>query len=123
MNNFFLYQYGGQDRFVFIPWDKDTAFSSDSYPVLQGVAQNVLARRLLSDPAQLKVYQDALRRATGFVSTSYLGPKLEQAYGQIREAALTDTRKPVGNTDWELAVGGLRGVIAARPGNVLAQLP
>ena len=31
--------------------------------------------------------------------------------------------EPVGNTDWELAVGGLRGVIAARPGNVLAQLP
>jgi spore coat protein CotH len=123
MNNFYLYQYEDSTRFVFIPWDKDTSFSTDSYPVLQGVAENVLARRLLSDPTQLKAYQDALRRAVAFVSLSYLGPKLEQAYAQIREAALTDTRKPVSNTDWELAVGGLRGVIASRPANVTAQLP
>jgi spore coat protein CotH len=123
VNNFFLYQYGGQNRFTFIPWDKDTSFSTDSYPVMQGVAQNVLARRLLADPAQLKAYQDALRRAVGFVSTGYLGPKLEQAYSQIREAALTDTKKPVDNTTWELSVSGLRGVVAARPANVTAQLP
>jgi spore coat protein CotH len=123
VNNFFLYQYGGTTRFTFIPWDKDTSFSTDSYPVLQGVAENVLARRLFTDPVQLKAYQDALRKAAGFVSAGYLGPKLEQAYGQIREAAITDTHKPINNTEWELAVGGLRGVIAARAGNVLAQLP
>jgi spore coat protein H len=123
VNNFFLYQYGGQTRFIFIPWDKDTSFSSDSYPVTQGVSDNVLARRLLADPAQLRAYQDQLRRAASFVGTSFLGPKLEQAYSQIRESALADTRKPVDNTQWELAVGGLRGLIAARPGNVQAQLP
>ena len=123
VNNFFLYQYGGQNRFTLIPWDKDTSLSTDAYSVMQGVPQNVLARRLLADPAQLKVYQDALRRASGFVSTGFLGPKLEQAYTQIREAALTDTKKPFDNTTWELGVQGLRGILAARPANVLAQLP
>jgi spore coat protein H len=122
MNNFFLYQYGNQNRFTFIPWDKDTSLSGASYPVAQGVAENVLARRLLADPAQQKAYQEALRRAAGFVTTSFLGPRLEQVYSQIREAALTDTKKQFSNEQFELAIGGLRGVIAARQGDVLAQL-
>ena len=51
------------------------------------------------------------------------GPQLEQAYSQIREAALADTKKQVTNDKFELGVGGLRGIIAAREHDILAQIP
>jgi hypothetical protein len=121
-NNFYLYQYGGQDRFVFIPWDKETCLSSANWPLFHRLEQNVLTRRLLSDPAWRGAYVDAVERAAGFVDATYLLPRLEQAYTQVREAALTDRRKPYTNDEFELGVEGLRGVIAARRADVLAQV-
>lgn len=123
VNNFFLYQYGGQNRFVFIPWDKETCLQAATWPVMQRVETNVLTRRLLAIPANQATYAAALRRATGFVNARWLGPQMETTYAQIREAALLDTKKPVDNDTFELAIAGLRGVIAAREGDVLAQLP
>jgi hypothetical protein len=121
-NNFYLYQYGGQRRFVFLPWDKDTTFTSPTQNVYLRIDTNVLVRRLLADPAMQQLYVAALRRAvTSFVNTRYLTPRLETAYAQIREAALADTTKPWTNNEFELGVGGLRGIIAAREGDVLAQ--
>ena len=121
-NNFYLYQYGGQRRFVFLPWDKDTAFSTSSQSVYQRIDTNVLTRRLLTDPAMQQTYIAALRRAvTSFVNSRYLTPRLETAYTQIREAALSDPMKPFSNSEFELGVGGLRGIIAAREADVLAQ--
>jgi spore coat protein CotH len=123
VNNFFLYQYGGQNRFVFIPWDKETCLQAATWPVMQRVETNVLTRRLLAIPANQATYAAALRRAIGFVNARWLGPQMETTYAQIREAALLDTKKPVDNDTFELAIAGLRGVIAAREGDVLAQLP
>jgi spore coat protein H len=121
-NNFYLYQYGGQRRFVFLPWDKDTAFSTSSQSVYQRIDTNVLTRRLLTDPAMQQTYIAALRRTvTSFVNSRYLTPRLETAYTQIREAALSDPMKPFSNSEFELGVGGLRGIIAAREGDILAQ--
>ena len=48
---------------------------------------------------------------------------MEPTYAQIREAVLADTKKPVDNDTFELAIGGLRGVIAAREPDILAQVP
>jgi spore coat protein CotH len=122
MNNFFLYQYGSSTKFVLIPWDKDTAFTNASWPVLFNLGSNVLTRRLANDPAKLKVYTDALVRATSsYVNLTYLGPRLEQAYAQIREAAIADTKKPYDATTFENAIGGLRGLIGARASDVAAQ--
>jgi spore coat protein CotH len=123
VNNFYLYQYGGQNRFVLIPWDKETNLAADTWPIQRRLETNVLTRKLLADPAQQAVYLAALRRAAGFVNERWLGPQLEQAYAQIREAALLDTKKPVSNDQFELAVGGLRAVVAARERDILAQLP
>jgi spore coat protein CotH len=121
-NNFYLYQYGGQRRFVFLPWDKDTAFSTGSQSVFLRIDTNVLTRRLLADPAMQQAYISSLRRAvTSFVNTRYLTPRLESAYTQIREAALSDSKKPFSNNEFELGVGGLRGIIAAREADVLGQ--
>jgi spore coat protein CotH len=123
VNNFYLYQYGKENRFTFIPWDKETNLQASSWPAQRRVEMNVLTRKLLADPAQQRVYLDALRRAAGFVNERWLGALVEQTYVQIREAALLDTRKQVTNDEFELGVGGLRAVIAAREGDILSQVP
>lgn len=124
MNNFFLYQLGGTTRFVVIPWDKDTAFTAADWPIDFNVNENVLTRRILADPAKNKVYRDAVGRAgRSFVNPRFLGPRLEQAYSQIRAAVLLDTRKPNDNDTFELAIQGLRGLIAGRETNIIAQTP
>jgi spore coat protein CotH len=123
VNNFYLYQYGNQNRFVLIPWDKETNLAAANWPIQRRVETNVLTRKLLADPAQQAVYVAALRRAASFVNERWLGPLLEQAYTQIREAALADTKKQVSNDQFELGVGGLRAVVAARERDILAQVP
>lgn len=122
MNNFYLYQYGGQKKFVLIPWDKDTSFGAPEFPILYNVESNVLTRKLLADPARKQVYNTAARRAVdSFVNTAFLGPKLEQAYSQIREAVIADTKKPQPNNEFELAITGLRGIVDARRADVTKQ--
>jgi spore coat protein CotH len=121
MNNFYLYQFKNSFRFAFIPWDKNSSFVQAEWPLFLRLDTNLLTRRLTADPAMRQAYVAALRRAAGFVGTPHLGPKLEAAYGLIREAALTDTSKPFTNEDFEQAVAGLRAILAARPQDILAQ--
>jgi spore coat protein CotH len=123
VNNFYLYQYGGQNRFVFIPWDKETCLQAATWPVMQRVETNTLTRRILSDPANQATYAAALKRAASFVNSRWLLPQMEATYAQIREAVLTDTRKQVDNETFELGIQGLRGVITAREHDILAQVP
>ena len=68
VNNFYLYQYGDQNRFTWIPWDKETNLQSPTWPALRRVETNALTRKLLADPAQQAVYKAALRRAAAFVN-------------------------------------------------------
>jgi len=122
LNNFYLYEYGQKNRFVFIPWDKDNTFRSGSWPLYRNLDRNVLTARLTADPAKRAVYADAVVRATtNFVNPRWLTPQLETAYQQIRAAALADVRKPFSNGAFEAAVDGVRGVIAAREHDVNAQ--
>jgi len=122
LNNFYLYEYGAKNRFVFIPWDKDNTFRSGAWPLYRNLERNVLAGRLTSDPAKRQVYADAVVRAvTSYVNPRWLTPQLETAYQQIRPAAQADTRKPFTNAQFEAGVEGVRGVIAARASDVRAQ--
>ncbi len=122
LNNFYLYEYGQKNRFVFIPWDKDNTFRSGSWPLYRNLDKNVLTRRLTADPAKLKVYADAVQRATSsYVNPRWLTPQLETAHKQIQSAVLADTKKPFTNGQFEAAVDGVRGVIAAREHDVNAQ--
>ena len=121
MNNFYLYQYGNTTKFMVLPWDKDTAFTDSKWSLSYNLASNVLTRRLTADPAKMKVYKDAVARGAQFVNERYLVPKLEQAYTQIREAVLADTKKPFDNNTFESSIGGLRGLIIDREKDILAQ--
>jgi hypothetical protein len=122
LNNFYLYEYGAKNRFVFIPWDKDSTFRSGTWPLYSNLETNVLTRRLTADSAKRQVYADAVVRATtSYVNPRWLTPQLETAYQQIRSAAQADTRKPFTNAQFEAAVDGVRGVIATRESDVRAQ--
>jgi spore coat protein CotH len=123
MNNFYMYQ-NAQNRFFFIPWDKNTSFNSPNWPLFRNVEANPLARRLLNDPAQKKIYVDQVKLAVAnYVNPGFLQSKLEAAYTLIREAVIADTKKPYSNNDFELSISGLRGIIAARQADVAAQAP
>jgi len=123
MNNFYLYQYGGQRKFTFIPWDKNTSFSNPSFNLYTRVEENTFVRKLLNDPTWRQRYQDLVKKTvTEVLNSTALGPKMEAAYTQIREAVLADTKKPYSNNDFELSIQGLRGIIAGRQADVLAQV-
>ena len=69
-------------------------------------------------------YVDAIKKAVAsFVNTSWLGPQLDADYNLIRNAALTDPKKPFSNDEFESSINGLRGVIAGRAPDVQAQAP
>ncbi len=124
MNNFFLYQYAGQTKFILIPWDKDTSFALPTWPIFQRINENVLTRRLMSDASLQAAYVAAVKKAvTSYVNSTWLLPEVDKAYAQVREAVLLDTKKPYTNDEFELAVLGLKGVIAARAADVAAQAP
>jgi spore coat protein CotH len=124
MNNFYLYQFTGQTKFVVIPWDQDTSFVSGSWPVLQRLDTNVLTRKLLADPAKSQFYLAQVKAAAAAaVNSGFLLPKLEAFYGVMRNAVLADTKKPWTNDEFELGVQGMRGVIAARQPDIQAQIP
>lgn len=124
MNNFYLYQFTGQTRFVFIPWDQDTSFVSGTWPVLQRVDTNVLSRKLLADPAKKQFYLDQVKAAAArAVNSGFLLPKLEAYYSIMRNAVLADTKKPFTNEQFEQGVQGMRGVIAARLPDIQTQIP
>ena len=122
MNNFYLYQYAGQSRFVFIPWDKDTTFVSPDFPVLSRVDANVLVRRLLADPAQMAFYQAEVKRASAVaMNPAFLNPRIESMYALIRNSVIEDRKKPFTTEEFELGVEGLKGLIAARASSIAAQ--
>ena len=122
LNNFYLYQYGGRDRFVFIPWDKDTALTGGSWPLYRNLETNVLTAKLTADATKRAYYADAVRRAvTTYVNARWLTPQYDAAWEQIRDAALSDPHKPFTNDVVLAGVDGARGVIAGREGDVLSQ--
>jgi spore coat protein CotH len=123
VNNFYLYEYGNSTKFALIPWDKDTALTAPEWPLLYNLETNVLVRRILADPAKLKLYRDTVARAgSTFVNARFLVPRLDQAYNQIRSAVLADTKKPFANATFEEGIVGMRALITAREGNIAAQV-
>lgn len=122
--NFYVYQHTGATRFVVVPWDKNTSFTAGSWPLFRGIDHDVVTSRLFADPAQRQAYVAAAKQAvTSYVNSDWLGPRVDAFYAQLHDAALADPKKPFTNEQFELALGGLRGVIAARRADVLAQAP
>ena len=109
---------------MLIPWDKDTSLNAPEFALYYNIDGNVLAKKLLADPAKKQVYVDAVKKAVAnFVNSAYLGARFESLYTVIHEAALADTKKPQSNNEFEVASAGLRGIIASRGADVARQAP
>jgi spore coat protein CotH len=123
VNNFYLYQYAAGSRFVFIPWDRGATFQAPEWPVLHRTDQTVLTRGLLGEPVGMALYLAALRRVvTGDFNEAVAGQRLEAAYALVREAALTDPKKPYTNQEFELEVERVRTIVGRRQADVLQQI-
>ncbi len=59
-NNFYLYRFQGRTVSQLLPWDKDLALWAKDYYILQGVNDNILAKRVLSMPAYFRLYLQTL---------------------------------------------------------------
>jgi CotH kinase protein len=88
-NNFYVYQPQGTTRFVFLPWDRDFAFSSVDLPIYDRVDTNVLTSRLLALPQVRAEFRAILGVGVeAFVTDAFLSPRLEDAYTLIRPSVL-----------------------------------
>jgi hypothetical protein len=136
LNNFYLYRFNNQKRFMFVGWDKSEAFKGGfdagifrnmtNVPLSE---QNRLMTRILSYPDLYDLYLDSLiecARSAGEAETGttngpgWLERELQREYGQIREAALADPVKPYTNDEFEHAVSDL-GVFARHRGEFVTR--
>jgi spore coat protein CotH len=125
MNNFYLYRTG--DRARLIPWDRDQAFHAADYPLLAGVFENVLGRRLLEEPAMRAAYVQAVVEAMAAAEgDGWLEREFARQYALIHDAAIADTFKFATNEAFEQAYAELVAFARTRPSfvrNELTALP
>jgi hypothetical protein len=127
LNNFYFYRNATTGLSRFITWDKDNTFRSSTYFIREGIAGNVLARRLTGIQQYadhyynvLKIGADAIDEPVaglpeGTAPVSWLRYQIDRVYGQIRESMLADTAKPYTNDEFEASVEQLRAFAAERP--------
>ena len=121
MNNFYLYRIGEQARLI--PWDRDQAFHAFDYPLLAGVEQNVLGRRMLEDPALRAAYVRAVTEAMAAAQgDAWLEREFTRQFTLIRDAALADPFKLATNEQFEQAFAELVTFARQRSSFVLDQL-
>ena len=140
LNNFYLYRFEGRKRSQFLPWDKDNTFFMIQYPIMQGVADNVLARRTLALAQFRNTYLDTLvasadsadepeARADGerpeageAAAPGWLEREITSEYQQIRALARGDVLKPWTNDEFEEAVQQLLDFARERPAFVRSEV-
>jgi spore coat protein CotH len=121
MNNFYLYRTGEQAHLI--PWDRDQAFHALNYPLLAGVPENVLGRRMLEDPALRAAYVQAVTEAMAAAQAdAWLEREFTRQFTLIRDAALADTFKPATNDEFEQAFADLVSFARQRPSFVQSEL-
>ena len=97
-NNFYLYRFQGRTLSQLLPWDKDLALWAKDYDILQGVNDNVLARRVLSIPEYFRLYLQTLidcadasmRPESEDSPIGWLEAEMRRISAQIRDAAHAD---------------------------------
>ena len=77
----------------------------------------------MADPAMKSFYESEVKRiAASFVTTAFLGSKVDTFANLIRASVTADARKPFSNAEFETALTGLTGIASVRAANVAAQV-
>lgn len=135
MNNFYLYRLEGRTRFFFIPWDESHAFQSPTYSIWHNIfdvpdpLRNRLMQRVLGQADLFARYLDMLELAAASANEptapdgrGWLAREIEREYAQIRTSALSDTKKPFTNEEFEAGVADLLRFAATRGAFVAGQV-
>jgi spore coat protein CotH len=123
MNNFYLHRHSKTGRHQLLPWDKDYSLVQWDYPIMSGVAENVLIRRALDDPELRSLFAGFLVEAVASATDAdWLEREARRAYDQIRDAARADALKPYGNEEFEADVAALMDLVRKRPAFVLDEV-
>jgi spore coat protein CotH len=121
MNNFYMYRVG--ERAHMIPWDRDHAFHAVDYPLLAGVANNVLGRRMLEEPELRAAYVQAVLEAKAAAEgDGWLEREFTRQYALIYDAAIADPFKVATNEAFEQAFAELVAFARARGAFVQSEL-
>ena len=129
VNNFYLYQLQGTERFVFIPWDHDFGFTNVNHAVYFGAQRNRLIERLLANRELRDFYRETLRSIIArFMNDGWMTPQIDRRLALIREAVAQDRKRrggddPVlGAQNFDEAVAQIRRVVAGRAAAVELEL-
>lgn len=120
MNNFYFYRFEDRTQSQWLAWDKDNTFRATDYPILQGIGENVLARRALAFPSLMNAYLDTLLEAAAsadepdpeaveeftekgkpVAKPGWLEREVLREYTQIRAIVLADPVKAYTNEEFE----------------------
>jgi hypothetical protein len=112
INNFYLYQFENQQRWAFLPWDKDLAFFDSQFDIFRHVDDNVLASRLLTLSSARKTYLDTLQSCAALAMSpdtsdptlGWLEAEVKREAAQIKAAAYSDRHKPYPDSDFDNAI-------------------
>ena len=134
VNNVYFYRFQGSQLSQLIPWDKDLAFMDPQRDIMQGVSDNVLARRAMAVPELRNTCLDTLVMAANLAGgqDGWLAGEIEREYNQIRSLARDDPHKQCiitdgvmvacGPGDFERESDNLRAFAAQRAASAINQV-
>ena len=128
INNFYLYRFAGNDRFEFLPWDKDVNFREVDRDVYESLDTNHLFSTALQFGGLHDIYVRALRRCAAIAAETdasgrgWLEREVARHAGQIREAALSDQKKAWDNSRFEQEVAWMTTFARLRSGQIERQV-
>jgi spore coat protein CotH len=95
MNNFHVYRFAGASRHTFVPWDKDLTLIGIERDLLQGVEQNVLARRLMNIPEYRNLFFETVAKAAEIMGgpDGFMEENIGRFQSQIQDFARKDPYK------------------------------
>lgn len=142
MNNFYLYRFEDKTQSQLLVWDQDLAFESLDTPPERNLDSNILSRKIWASPELRAIYLGMLLEiarsvgpaegapivvdgserqcppAEGEPPCTWLEEEIFRDYGQIRDAALADPRKPQSNEAFEQQIAFLKEFARNRSGIV-----
>jgi spore coat protein CotH len=133
INNLYFYRFTGKNLGMFIPKDKDNTFTSINYPMLKNADKNVLVRRCMANKDLKDFLFNEILRAASLAGGDggWLDQEIVREYGQIKDAAYSDTLKECfdppctlegSNSSFERNIAYLRQIARERQLVVLKEL-